>query len=153
MDGNHGIIKKLFDMNPSEARIKEICTNYLEGLEWSFKYYISNCPDWRWKYKYNYPPLIIDLFKYVPYFETIFIEPNFNTAVDPYVQLSYVLPREKFNNIPTNISSKLLEMHNIWYPTEYDFEWSYCRYFWESHIKLPEINIDILEKLVEEHKN
>lgn len=145
--------KKLFDMNPSEARIKQICTNYLEGLEWSFKYYISNCPDWRWKYKYNYPPLIIDLFKYVPYFETIFIEPNVNTAVDPYVQLSYVLPKEKFNNIPTNISSKLLEMHNTWYPTEYDFEWSYCRYFWESHIKLPEINIGILEKLVEGHKN
>ena len=43
---------KLFDMNPCDVRIKEICTNYLEGLEWVLNYYTIDCKDWRWSYKY-----------------------------------------------------------------------------------------------------
>ena len=38
-------------------------------------------------------------------------------------------------------------------PKKYDFEWSYCRYFWESHLKLPEIEINILEELVKNISN
>tara|TARA_Y100000591_G_C21813685_1_gene689401 strand:+ start:229 stop:1803 length:1575 start_codon:yes stop_codon:yes gene_type:complete len=144
---------KLFGIEYSTQRIKEICTNYLEGLEWTFKYYTCGCPDWKWKYNYNYPPLLTDLIKYIPYFETIFIEKNYHTAVDPCVQLAYVLPREKLKYVPKAIVNELLTTYNHWYPCEYDFEWSYCRYFWECHIKLPEINVATLEKLVQQHKN
>ena len=42
---------KLFDVNINETRLKEICINYLESLEWTFKYYQSDCLDYRWSYK------------------------------------------------------------------------------------------------------
>jgi len=46
--------------------IKQICENYLQGLEWTLKYYSIGCQNWNWKYKFNYPPLLVDLLKYIP---------------------------------------------------------------------------------------
>ena len=63
---------KLFDVNINEARLKEICINYLESLEWTFKYYQSDCLDIV-EYKYNYAPLFNDIIKFIPEMQTDFI--------------------------------------------------------------------------------
>jgi hypothetical protein len=33
------------------------------------------------------------------------------------------------------------------YPIFYDFTWGFCRYFWEAHPVLPELNLKFLEDL------
>ena len=38
--------------------------------------------------------------------------------------------------------------HQDKYPSDCEFVWSYCRYFWECHIQLPELDINELEKYV-----
>jgi 5'-3' exoribonuclease 2 len=144
--------KTLFNVDIDETRRKQICTNYLEGLEWTMKYYTSGCPDWRWKYNYNYPPLLCDLISYIPYFETSFIGNVPPNPVNELVQLCYVLPKQSLQFLPEKLYHNLLKNHSDWYNTDCDFVWAYCRYFWEAHVNLPHIDIYELENFVKNNK-
>jgi len=140
--------KYLFNVNINEDIKKQICINYLEGLEWNMKYYTIGCPDWRWKYEYNYPPLLEDLIHYIPYANKTFVRSKIPKPVSPYVQLAYVLPKQNLDLLPTHIYEKLVKQYPEWYRTDCEFIWSYCRYFWESHVDLPNIDINKLEKML-----
>ena len=137
----------LFHQNVNDNYKKKVCTNYLEGLEWTMNYYTSHCKDWRWCYKYNYPPLLKDLVSHIPHWETEMIAPCKNIPVTPYVQLSYVLPRQSLHLLPKEIYETLMKERENWYPTDAPIQWSFCKYFWESHVELPTINLDEVEKL------
>ena len=136
----------LFDINSQELsdndysnKIKDLCMNYLEGLEWTYKYYSKGCVDWHWHYKYHYPPLLNDLKKYIPYFDETLIDEKPKNPVSDIVQLSYVLPLDPilWNNIlHTQTKNKLVQAYKgfdeqINVP---HIEWSFCRYFWEGHV-------------------
>jgi 5'-3' exonuclease len=146
----HRYYKCLFKIDIDEDRCKEICVNYLQGLEWTMKYYTSGCPDWRWCYNHNYPPLLQDLLRFIPYFDTTFIKKNDSKAVKPLVQLCYVLPRQSLGFLPEKLYKKLKNDHADLYPTDCEFTWAFCKYFWESHVELPEIDINELERYVNE---
>ena len=138
----------LFKVDADEERTKQICVNYLEGLEWTFKYYNSGCYDWKWCYKYHYPPLLTDLIRYMPYFDTEFISKNKHVAVKPLVQLCYVLPERSLHFLPEKIYETLKKERQEWYSCDFEFVWAYSKYFWESHVDLPEIDIGELEEIV-----
>ena len=140
--------QSLFDTRINDDRRKEISTNFLEGLEWTFKYYSTGCADWRWSYKYNYPPLFADLIKYVPFFDTSLVTLKPKQPVSPLVQLSYVLPPSSMVLLPAALKEKLLKEKPEWYVGNYIFHWAFCKFFWEAHVDLPDINIAELEKVV-----
>ena len=140
----------LFDIDITDTHRKNISLNYLEGLEWTFKYYSTGCIDWRWSYKYHYPPLLKDLLKYIPYFDTDLLEPQEKNPVKEIVQLSYVLPKQSLRFLPKRVEAKLLSEFDQVYNENYEFEWAYCKYFWEAHVKFPEIKIERLEELLQE---
>ena len=140
--------ESLFNTDESHEFKKQVSVNYMEGLEWVMNYYTKGCIDWRWHYKYNYPPLFNDLLKFIPSFDTIMIEPNNHTNVTPEVQLSYVLPVESLPLIPNNIGEKLLKERGEYYAKQYDIKWAFCKFMWESHLELPHIDLDDLETFV-----
>jgi 5'-3' exoribonuclease 1 len=144
--------KTLFNVDITEELCEEICKNYLEGLEWTMKYYTVGCADWRWCYKYSYPPLLADLVRFFPdKNEFQFINNLRPRPVSPLVQLCYVLPKQSLTLLPEKLYSSLMAEHDNWYKTDCDFKWAYCRYFWEAHVQLPDIDIDELEKFVGEN--
>jgi 5'-3' exonuclease len=141
--------KGLFHSKIDDNKRKEISVNYLEGLEWTMKYYSIGCADWRWTYNYHYPPLLCDLIKHVPYFPTEFVPLQKENPVSPLVQLSYVLPPSSMDLLPPTLRVKLLKAQPDWYVGNYVFLWSFCKFFWEAHVDLPKIDIERLEKIVE----
>ena len=139
-----------FKDKTENIKTREVCENYLEGLEWVLKYYIQGCPDWRWKYKYTYPPLLVDLAPFVSG-----NKPNKRQGSDPnqgptnpLTQLACVLPRDQLHLLPEKYRRFLLEKHADWYPDLSDIriQWAFCKYLWESHLLLPEISVDTLEQ-------
>ena len=144
--------KSLFEININEERRKQICTNYLEGLEWTMKYYTTGCPDWRWCYNYNYPPLLEDLIHFIPFFNTEFIENKTDNPVSELVQLCYVLPRQSLQLLPEKLYKALIRNKLNLYSTECEFSWAYCKYFWECHPNLPHIDVDELVEFVNNNK-
>jgi 5'-3' exonuclease len=144
--------KTLFDIEIDEKRLSQICTNYLEGLEWTMKYYTTGCPDWWWTYKYNYPPLLSDLIQYIPYFNTEFVKNTGHKQVSELVQLCYVLPKQSLHFLPDKLYKSLIKKHSDLYVTDCDFSWAYCKYFWEAHPNLPHIDVNNLVEFVEMNK-
>ena len=139
-------------LHASLPEVEKISKNYLEGLEWTFKYYSIGCINWRWVYNYAYPPLLTDLVKSIPQTNgaTINIPKEIiNKTVKPYTQLGYVLPKNSLGLIPNNIGNDLLKIRPGWYKEDCGFEWSFCKYFWESHVRLPHINFDELENTID----
>jgi 5'-3' exonuclease len=140
--------KTLFEQSKTDENIKKICINYLEGLEWVFKYYTEGCPHWKWKYHYNYPPLLTDLVKYVPYFEMDFIkDSSYNHPFHPEVQLAYVLPYDYYDLLPRKMREIAEKEFADRLKRPLEFQWSFCRYFWETHLKLPEISLETLHRM------
>jgi 5'-3' exoribonuclease 1 len=132
---------------------KDVSINYLQGLEWTMKYYTRGCCDWRWQYKYNYPPLLQDLIKHVPVFPTEFVPEKPFNPVTEIVQLCYVLPRTSLNLLPNNLGQALIANYSEWYPNDCEFVWAYCKYFWESHAIMNDIDIKELEQFLLTNKH
>ena len=132
---------------------KDVAINYLQGLEWTMKYYTTGCADWRWQYKYNYPPLLQDLIKHVPLFPTEFVPGKPFNPVTEITQLCYVLPKASLSLLPKGLGQALITNFSDWYKSDCDFVWAYCRYFWEAHVQMNEIDIAELEHYLKTNKH
>ncbi len=147
--------------------VSNVCKNWCEGIEWNFYYYTRGCLDWRWTYRYYYPPLFSDL-------NTFLLDKTGNNAttivsfmkmysnqqtmmatitrtnkpVSSLVQLCCVLPYAGLVHLPPELRKKLIEERPEWYKTDCPFLWAYCRYFWESHVVMEHIDISVMEKIV-----
>ena len=139
---------------PENAHTKEftdeLCNNYIEGLEWTFKYYTEGCPHWRWKYNYHYPPLLVDLVKRLPDFETEFFDEKrggINLPFQPNTQLAYVIP--PWNHHLFSENARRLDTKYYVNICDLKFQWMFCKFFWESHAILPDISLAELESFDE----
>jgi len=131
-----------------EEKMKTLCLNYIEGLEWTFKYYSTGCVDWRWCYNYHYPPLLKDLLKYIPYFDIDVLDIKEKNPVTEMVQLSYVLPKNSLYLLPKKIEKILLCEYVNNYKTDYEFQWAFCKYFWECHVDFPHTSVEQIEDVI-----
>jgi len=148
--------KLLFDIDVfssgGEEAVRRVCINYLEALEWTLSYYYGSCPDQRWCYGHYYTPLMSDLVKYIPYFDSSFFSAKecVDVAIHPYSQLLYVLPPATHDLLPQNILM-LFRDDVLPLKEKFGFSWHFCKHFWECHLLAPHLDINAIEKRVLEN--
>lgn len=134
------------------SSVAALCRNYLEGMEWTFRYYTSGCVDWKWAYANHYPPLLADLANHIP--ETpgfSFLRAKPKEPIRDVVQLCYVLPRASHALLPPAAERALMRSALRSKYTDDgspNFKWAYCKYFWECHTDLPELDIAEIARIV-----
>lgn len=134
----------LHKMERNDENVHKICMNYLEGLVWNMEYYTNGCMNWFWYYKYSYPPLFCDLLKYTPLWDVDMVEYN-NKNINDVEQLSYVLPLESCYLLPDNCKDLIVKYKSN---NEILMDWSYCRYFWETHVDFVDENFIELRNIL-----
>ena len=127
--------KALFE---APVSINNICTNYYEGLEWVFHYYTNQCFDWRWKYNFHYPPLLVDMAAHTT--KPKYFLKHLTNPFHHKTQLSYVLPPEYLN---LNEQERKKKYYNF----EGEFQWAFCRYFWEGHLVMDDMTLEEMEEI------
>ena len=141
----HRYYYSLFDIditkdNHDNKAIGNICSNYLQTLQWTYYYYSKECVNWNHSYNYHYPPLLSDLYKSVPYFDSELVLKEDKNIIHPHLLLSYVLPRDSLNLLPSNIHNYLLKNYENHYKEDYEFIYAFCKYFYEGHVKFPRLD-------------
>ncbi len=146
--------EKLF---PENTTIGDITKNYIEGLQWNWKYYTAGCKDWYWKYEYHYPPLLRDLSAALlqPSAGLSLVRPGTTQPISPLTQLCYVMPLEylrRESDVNPDVKkfvdalTRAPAIARMYDRVDVEFQLAYCRYFWECHVHLPEI---CLQQLVD----
>ena len=142
----HRYYYSLFSINSNNAdynsKIELACTNYLETLQWVYYYYTSSCKNWTLYFKYNYPPLLSDLYAYIPYFNSEFVFKENNNILNEKLLLCHVLPKASLHLLPPTLHRYLLDNYSHLFKDDLEICYAFCKYFYEGHVNFLEFNIE-----------
>jgi 5'-3' exonuclease len=135
------------NMNETSLNIKQLCVDYLEGMQWVLEYYTKGVPDWKWCFKYHYAPFAFELAENLDAFEHKSEHP-FSEPSTPFQQLLCVLPPKSAHLIPEPLSSLLTNPNSSlkeFCPTTFKVDLSGKRQEWEGTVLLPMVNFKCVE--------
>jgi 5'-3' exonuclease len=129
----------LFECKRTPDNIKKITDSYLSVLEWCAAYYTKG--EVRMiRYEYSYGPLLKDISEHITELECEKPAEK-EIMLTEKAQLHYVLPKSVYADIIGGVCCDgEAEEANM------EYEWAYCRYIWEAHIKLPKVPLTVLEE-------
>lgn len=129
----------------NEESIKNVCLEYLTGLQQVLSYYLEGPSNWRWYYPFEYSPLLTDISRYIDNYEYVkFLKTK---PLLPFMQLLCILNKESANLLPPVLGKILLESE----PYELQIDVDGKDHEYEGVVVgLPPINLEELEKKYKE---
>ena len=126
--------------------INDICLNYIEGLQWNIKYYVTECPSYSWYYRYKAAPCLRELCRYLI---TRVYPTKFNNEIEysPLEQLSIVLPIQSSELWSINYK-KMVENDlklTSYYPTNFKLDQFNKTFLYECNPVLMNIDDDYIK--------
>lgn len=147
-----------YETDHMDEMIKDICYQYMVGLEWIAHYYFVGCVSWNWLYRFNQAPFLSDFLKYLENQiqsndegsnDSIKIEFKLGKPVDSTTQLLMVLPPQSFYLLPEHLQNFYRDPRvRHLYPMEFSLDYLYKRKYFMCIPSIP--NPDLL---IQEIKN
>ncbi|KAL8391973.1 hypothetical protein RB595_002258 [Gaeumannomyces hyphopodioides] len=122
-----------------EEGLRQLCENYVQGLQWVLYYYYRGIRSWPWFYKYHYSPMISDVMK------GLNADMNFKLGqpFKPFEQLMGVLPDRSKKIVPTVYWPLMTQADSPiidFYPRDFVLDMNGKKQEWEAVVKIPFID-------------
>lgn len=130
-----------------DTNIKNICHEYLVGMQWVLSYYTRGVPDWKWCFQHHYAPFAHELADHITDFK--FPEKRRTEPTTPFQQLLSVLPPESSALIPIPLSQLLTDSKSKirkFCPSKFHVDLSGKRKEWEGIVILPMVDFSIIRE-------
>jgi len=133
-----------------EDDITMCCKNYIDGLKWTYDYYFKGCKSWKWKYNYRHAPSLGDIINTMNSYSLNTIKFSDSQPYSPIVQLLSIFPKTSYNLIPPEYRQLMTKTSDIYdyYPSHYQIDTYYKRYFWQCEPILPLIDYERINSCV-----
>ena len=126
---------------------KQLCHEYLVGMQWVLSYYTRGVPNYKWCFKHHYAPFALELATHVVDFK--FPDKVKTTPTTPFQQLLCVLPPKSRGLIPVPLSQLLTDSISKikpFCPDEFEIDFSGKRAKWEGIVLLPMVDFSVVEE-------
>lgn len=131
-------LKAGIPVNDNEAKITQMCIDYLTTLQWIFEYYTTGLPSWSWFYPWHYPPLLRDLVVSLETLESI-PRPPADQPLVPFQQLMLILPKKSWELIPIHLHPVLEKLSKTGaFPDTFEYDCEGKGLDFEGNIKYHE---------------
>jgi 5'-3' exonuclease len=137
-------------------QLKQLCMDYLDGLQWVLQYYMNGTQHWQWGFQYNYAPFVGDIVEYIDE-STELSEPIETPPLSSFEQLLAILPPQSNALLPEPLRE--LPFNNEleeFYPLTHELDTDGIVYDWEAIVILPMLDLKKLqseyEKVNKNHK-
>ena len=162
-DWRHNYYKICFNIDYTHNNMDDVCSNYLESILWTFKYYFNGDINWDWSYKYHYGPTAKDILNYLDreitasnmnksrqnaYYNINKIKFKKSQPVTQQQLLLMVLPTASKKLLPRKYAD--LIYNNIYikryFPTSYRLSIPYHSFYWECKPILPFVDLTVIKR-------
>jgi 5'-3' exonuclease len=152
LDGKYTVnidsFKKEYYKEKFKSPVKNVCHEYIKGLQWVISYYTKGVPDWKWCYKHHYAPFAAELADNSSTYKRD-INKNVSIPTTPFQQLLSVLPPASAKLIPYPLSTLLTDKDSklaAFCPETFKVDLSGMTREWEGTVLLPMVDFNIVEE-------
>ena len=125
--------------------VKEICEEYIFGLQWVLDYYTSGIPSWSWCYPFHYSPFLSDVAIHMKNYKS----KNYKQDIPftPFQQLMSVLPEKSSYLLPNPIANLMKESSPVlgkYFPSNFEIDLDGVRREWEGIVLIPMVDTELV---------
>jgi 5'-3' exonuclease len=131
-----------------DAPDKQVCGEYMRGLQWIVDYYLGKPVSYSWYFPWNVPPLWESLELAFSDTTAVVAAPPPSSPVTPQEQLAMVLPMDSWNLVRDARLRALPAKAPVYWPAGFGFFSVGRRWLWECEVEIPILTAERMRQLV-----